>query len=109
MSTDVRYVLGNSEVEHRRLMMRSRIVRPWTERFFRAAGVGAGMSVLELGCGVGDVSLITAGLVGPGGRVVGLDRDRVYLARAEQRVAAEGCGDVVRLQRADLETFETDE
>jgi len=34
------------------------------------------MRVLDLGCGIGEVSLITARLVGPHGQVHGIDLDR---------------------------------
>ena len=39
------YVLGESDQEHRCLIMQAHIVRSWTERFFRAAGIAPGMSV----------------------------------------------------------------
>jgi len=35
-----------------------------TERLLRDAGIGAGMRVLDLGCGVGDASFMIARLVG---------------------------------------------
>lgn len=65
-----------------------------TERLLAEAGVGAGMSVLDVGCGRGDVSLLLARLVGPGGRVVGVDRDPSGLAVARERVAALGLSTV---------------
>ena len=40
-----------------------------TERFFRAAGVVPGMRVLDIGSGMGDVALLAADIVGPGGKV----------------------------------------
>lgn len=60
-----------------------------TERLLRDAGIGAGMRVLDLGCGVGDVSFMIARLVGETGRVVGLDSDARALDTARQR-ASEG-------------------
>ena len=41
---------------------------PYTEKFFRAAGLAPGMRVLEVGSGMGDVALLSADIVGPGGR-----------------------------------------
>ena len=47
------------------------------------------MHVLDLGCGIGDVSLIAARIVGPRGMVTGLDQDDAVLEIARARVAAE--------------------
>ncbi len=47
------YVLGSSDLEHRRLMLQARILRPSTERFLRQGGLRPGMSVLDLGSGMG--------------------------------------------------------
>jgi SAM-dependent methyltransferase len=41
------YVLGSTDLEHRRLMLQGHLLRPWTERFLRAAGLRPGMSVLD--------------------------------------------------------------
>jgi SAM-dependent methyltransferase len=40
-------------------------------------GIKRGMRVLELGCGVGDVTLGIAKLVGPSGLVVGVDESEL--------------------------------
>jgi SAM-dependent methyltransferase len=40
----------------------------------KEAGLKPGMRVLDLGCGAGDVAMLAADLVGPKGRVVGIDR-----------------------------------
>jgi SAM-dependent methyltransferase len=50
--------------------------------------------VLDLGSGVGDVSLLLAGLVGPTGTVVGVERSAESIAQAEARVAAAGLRNV---------------
>lgn len=49
-----------------------------------------GMSVLELGCGVGNDALLLAREVGSTGRVVGLDLSRELIARAAARAASTG-------------------
>jgi SAM-dependent methyltransferase len=46
------------------------------------------MRVLDVGCGMGDVSFLLAELVGPSGSLVGIDLDADALAIAEQRRAA---------------------
>ena len=43
------------------------------------------MRVLDLGCGMGDVSLLAARLVGPTGSVTGIDRDGVIVEKARER------------------------
>src|SRR5688572_31457542 len=89
-SADPTYVMGHSPEERERLIQRAGRVGPITERFLRGAGIAPGMRVLDIGCGVGDVTLLCADLVGPEGAVVGVDRDPAALARASERVAAGG-------------------
>ena len=84
------YVLDSIETEHRRLVRQAWLLEPLTERLFQEAGVGRGMRVLDLGCGMGDVSMLAARLVGPSGRVVGVDRDAFVLANASRRAEAAG-------------------
>jgi len=82
------YVMGHSAEERDRLIQQAGLVGPITERFLRTAGLGSGMRILDVGCGVGDVSMLCAGLVGAEGEIVGVDRDAAALARARERVAA---------------------
>jgi ubiquinone/menaquinone biosynthesis C-methylase UbiE len=86
-SNDADYVLGRSSQEYRRLLEQAQFLRPLTERMLRAAGIGPGMQVLDVGCGVGDVSFLIAELVGSLGSVVGIDLDVEALAVAERRRA----------------------
>jgi len=58
-----------------------------TERMLIDAGIGPGMSVLDVGCGSGDVSLLLAKLVGNEGHVTGIDRDGPSLEIARERVS----------------------
>jgi hypothetical protein len=69
--TDAAYVLGHSAQELERLTIQARLYDPFTEQVFRDAGITAGMRVLDVGCGSGDVSFLAARLVGPTGEVVG--------------------------------------
>lgn len=109
MSIPSNYVLGRSTHEYERLQLQGRILRPYTEKFFRAAGISPGMRVLDLGSGVGDVALLAADIVGPGGRVFGLERDQAALERARQRTVEQGCSSWVSFQAANLDDFSTTE
>ncbi|MFN0092543.1 MAG: methyltransferase domain-containing protein [Acidimicrobiales bacterium] len=90
------YRLPRSAAETRRLMRQHQLYAPLTRAFFVGAGIAAGMTVLDLGCGAGDVSLLVAELVGPRGRVVGVDADEAILATARQRAASAGWEQVER-------------
>jgi len=81
------YALGSTDAEHERLIRQAALLAPFTERFFRGAGIGTGQRVLDIGSGVGDVAMLAAKLVGPSGEVVGVERDARSIARARARVA----------------------
>jgi SAM-dependent methyltransferase len=91
---DTDYALGRTNAEYERLIEQAEMLRPLTERMLRAAGVGAGMHVLDVGCGLGDVSFLVSELVGPAGSVLGIDLDGVGLRVAEERRAARGTTNV---------------
>ncbi len=63
-SLDQTYIMGHSAEERERLIQQAGLFGPITERFLRSAGIGPGMRVLDVGCGVGDVSLLCADLSG---------------------------------------------
>lgn len=88
------YVLGRSDAEYDRLIEQAALMRPFTERMLRVAGIGPGMHVLDIGCGMGDVSFLVSDLVGPEGSVVGIDLDGVAIRRADERRAARGVSNV---------------
>jgi ubiquinone/menaquinone biosynthesis C-methylase UbiE len=104
---DAIYALGHSEEERRRLSEQDAFVGDLTGRLLLHAGVGPGMRVLDVGCGVGDVSLRAASLVGSGGEVVGVDKDPLVLADAEERVRALGLSNV-KFVEGDLRDLQFD-
>jgi ubiquinone/menaquinone biosynthesis C-methylase UbiE len=79
------YVLGHSTAEVERLMAQARVYKPLTRQFLLDAGLEAGMRVLDIGCGVGDVTFLAARLVGPGGEVVGIDQSPTAIEAASRR------------------------
>ncbi len=79
------YVLGHSDQELERLSAQAQVIEPLTRQFFREADIQAGMRVLDVGCGSGDVSFLAARMVGPTGQVVGVDRAEGAVATASRR------------------------
>jgi len=86
---DADYAFGRGRAEYERLIEQAEIFRPLTERTLRGAGIGAGMHVLDIGCGAGDVSFLVSALVGAEGSVTGVDLDGDAIGVAEQRRAAQ--------------------
>jgi len=76
------YLLGHTPVEQQRLIKQARFLAPATEHFLNDAGVGPGMRVLDIGCGMGDVSMLLARRVGPQGLVVSIDLDQASIDTA---------------------------
>ncbi len=90
MSDATAYVMGHDDRERRRLGLQASILNPLTEQLFRRAGLSSGMNVLDIGCGVGDVSLLAARLVGRSGTVSSVDIDPPALQTLQARASAEG-------------------
>src|SRR6266481_2348378 len=88
------YALGSTDAEQARLIRQAALLAPFTERFFRGAGIGPGQRVLDIGSGVGDVAMLAARLVGSSGEVVGIERDPKSIAKARARVAEAGLRNV---------------
>ena len=86
--------MGHTDRERRRLALQAAILKPLTEGFFVRAGLAHGMRVLDLGCGVGDVAQIAAGIVGPEGHVTGIDMDGASLEVARARAAEAGLAQI---------------
>jgi SAM-dependent methyltransferase len=67
---------------------------PWRERAADALALEPGDAVIDVGCGSGLNLPHLERLVGPGGRVVGVDLSGHMLARARQRVRRAGWSNV---------------
>jgi 2-polyprenyl-3-methyl-5-hydroxy-6-metoxy-1,4-benzoquinol methylase len=84
---DKQYALGHSDLEIERLKLQASFIDPVTRRLIRECGIEAGMVVLDIGCGAGDVSFLLAEAVGPAGKVIGFDREEKAVATARERAA----------------------
>lgn len=89
-NSERRYTPGRSDEETQRLIEQSRLFEPITRRFLKSAGIRSGMRVLDIGSGAGDVALAVAELVGPSGKVAGVDMNPEILETARARVAKAG-------------------
>ena len=102
--SETTYALGHSAAEIQRLKNQGAMLRPITERLLRNAGIDAGMRVLDLGCGAGDVSMLAAELVGPEGSIVGIDRSQEVLNVAKERARDAGLRQISFVQ-ASIEAY----
>jgi len=101
LSTCVDYALGHSKRELARLEKQASFYADFTRTVLLKAGLGPGMRVLDVGCGVGDMAMEAARLVGPAGEVVGIDRSDAALDAARARAADAGLSQA-RFERMDL-------
>jgi demethylmenaquinone methyltransferase/2-methoxy-6-polyprenyl-1,4-benzoquinol methylase len=74
-------------------------------RAVRALGLRAGDTVVDIACGTGLNFPLIEEAIGPGGRIVGVDLTDAMLARAQDRVAANGWRNVSLVQ-ADAADFD---
>jgi SAM-dependent methyltransferase len=102
------YLLGHTPWAIQRLLRLGQIYQPFTRRVLVEAGVTTGMSVLDVGCGPGAVSLLAAELVGASGKVLGIDASADMLEVAQTRAQTAGL-EHVSFQAADLRTLVLDQ
>lgn len=80
-----KYLLGHSRQEHSRLEEQHALWGPALLDTLGQHGLGAGVSVMELGCGAGHLLADLASLVGPDGLARGVERDPAAAAAARER------------------------
>jgi SAM-dependent methyltransferase len=107
MSESEDYPLGYSETEARRLTEQGALLEELTADVLHHAGLERGMRVLDIGCGVGDVSLLAAQMVGTEGVVLGVDRAASSVKTARDRALSRGILNV-NFVESELSAFETD-
>ena len=94
------YVLGTDDPERDRLRRQHELWLEEAVKGWRAAGVGHGAKVLDIGCGPGLATASLLELVGAEGYVAGLELSPTFVAQARERCAATG------LRNAELIEFD---
>ena len=74
-------------------------------RAVQALGLRAGDSVIDMACGTGLNFALIEEVIGPSGRIVGVDLTDAMLAQAQNRIAANGWNNISLVQ-ADAASFE---
>ena len=92
------YSLALSDSEIRRYTMMAERARLSEAQLWEAAGIVPGAVIADVGCGPAAMSLCMANVVGPSGRVIGIEPDAAALTTAQQLVALAGVDNVEILQ-----------
>ena len=85
-----RYLLGDSTAEVEHLAHQAEVYSDEAEQLLDLVGVTAGSSAIDVGCGVLGILPLLCARAGPGGRVVGLERETRILDAARQNAAELG-------------------
>jgi SAM-dependent methyltransferase len=101
-----RYVLDGSDEDLRRLLGISQVQAETARRAFRRVGLCDGATAIDCGCGPIGGLAVMAEMVGPSGRIVGIDFSEPAIRRARSAVSALGLENV-ELVAGDIHDQET--
>lgn len=82
------YVLATGNAAANRLRILHNVYGPGARELLLRAGIRRGMSVVDLGCGVGMTTQLLAELVGPTGEVIGVDYSAAQVEQARALLPA---------------------
>jgi ubiquinone/menaquinone biosynthesis C-methylase UbiE len=88
------YALGNDPAESARLQAQSEELRPHSAELLSRISLAPGESAIDLGCGPSGILGQLSSVVGPCGRVVGLDAEPTHTAMARQYATERGLANV---------------
>jgi ubiquinone/menaquinone biosynthesis C-methylase UbiE len=94
MRDENEYLLGTDDEELRRLGFQHQLWTGEAAAAWARGGFGPGSHVLDVGCGPGYAAVDLARLVGPGGRVTGVDVSPRFVGHLQALAAALGLGNV---------------
>jgi len=98
--TDRDYVLGTHDAEVERLAFQHEVWRGEVATAWRAAGIGGGSRVVDVGAGPGCASLDLAEIVGESGQVLAVERSGRFLSLLGAEAQARG---YAQLRTAELD------
>jgi ubiquinone/menaquinone biosynthesis C-methylase UbiE len=87
---DSSYLLGTHAEELERLRFQHQLWLPEAQAAWQRAGLASGGHVLDVGAGPGFAAMDLARVVGPSGRVLGLELSANYVAAGRTLASAEG-------------------
>jgi len=88
------YFLATGEADRLRLERLNKLYNPLSQYFLLQNGLKAGMTVLEVGCGAGDMACWLAKTVGPEGKVVAIDSSSEQIALCKEKAKAQGYNNI---------------
>lgn len=95
------YLLGTDTTEAQRLGIQHRLWAAQASAIWEKAAIGAGSRVLDIGCGPGFAAADLAELVGPAGKVLGIEGSPAYIDHFVDRMANLGYHHA-EVRRADI-------
>lgn len=84
------YVLGTDKAELDRLGFQHRLWSDLAYATWRAAKIEPGMNVIDVGCGPGFATFDLSDIIGPSGRVVGVDESAAFVEHLAAQAASRG-------------------
>jgi SAM-dependent methyltransferase len=103
MATERDYVLGTHDEEISRLGLQHSVWGPTVLNCWEKAGITVGKRVLDVGAGPGYATIDLAGIVGPAGEVVALERSNKFVRAMEEACRARSLTNV-KIHELDLMT-----
>lgn len=104
MAVKTDYMLGASRAEIERLSFQGSVWSKMTEGLLDHLAVGRGWRCLDVGAGIGLVSMPLADRVGPSGRVTAIEASPLYAATLREQLARKDYGNV-DVWEGDLRSF----